>query len=103
MFTWRRSAMSRSWMGAAFAAALSLALVAPAHAQIQTGSVLVHVADEQGAVLPGATVTISSPARVSGQMSAATDGGGVYRVPSLTPGTYSVKAELSGFQGVIRD
>jgi hypothetical protein len=95
--------MSRSWRELALAAAMSLGLIAPAAAQIQTGSILVHVADEQGAVLPGVTITIASPALVSGQMSATTDAGGVYRFPSLTPGTYSVKVELSGFQGVIRD
>jgi hypothetical protein len=91
------------WSRAAAAVALSLGLSASAFAQVQTGSILVHVADEQGAVLPGATITISSPALVSGQMSAATDAGGVYRFPSLTPGIYTVKAELSGFQGIQRE
>jgi hypothetical protein len=83
--------------------AFSVGLSASAFAQVQTGSILVHVADEQGAVLPGATITISSPALVSGQMTAATDAGGVYRFPSLSPGIYAVKAELSGFQGIQRE
>jgi hypothetical protein len=97
--------MSRGWIGTAFvlAVVLSGGLSAPAHAQIQTGSILVHVADEQGAVLPGASITISSPALVAGQMTAASDAGGTYRFPSLTPGIYAVKAELSGFQTVIRE
>ena len=40
-----------------------LALAAPAAAQVQTGSIMVKAVDEQGAILPGVTVTISSGAR----------------------------------------
>ena len=39
-----------------------------AYAQVQTGSILVKVADEQGAVLPGASIVITSTALVAGQM-----------------------------------
>lgn len=85
-----------AWIGGAW-------LAAPASAQIQTGSILVHVADEQGALLPGATITISSEALVAGQTSGTTDEGGAYRFPSLSPGTYTVKIELSGFQTLIRE
>ena len=81
------------------AALLSAGLAA---AQVQTGSILVKVIDEQGAVVPGVTVTISSPALVTGQMVATTDAGGVYRFPSLAPGTYSVKLDLTGFQSMLR-
>jgi len=35
---------------------------APAAAQIQTGILIVKAVDEQGAVMPGATVTVTSPA-----------------------------------------
>jgi hypothetical protein len=78
-------------------------LAAPASAQVQTGSILVRATDQQGAMMPGVTVTISSPVLVSGTMSAVTDAGGVYRFPSLVPGTYSVKLELSGFQTINRE
>jgi carboxypeptidase family protein/TonB-dependent receptor-like protein len=85
-------------------AVLSLALLAaPALAQVQTGSILVRVTDEQGAVIPGVAITISSPVVVSGTMTAVTDAGGVYRFPSLVPGTYTVKLELSGFQSITRE
>ena len=53
--------------------------------------------------MPGVTITISSPVLVAGQISATTDAGGVYRFPSLSPGTYAVKLELSGFQTVTRE
>src|SRR5262245_32393459 len=78
-------------------------LAAPIAAQVQTGSILVRATDPQGAVMPGVTITISSPVLVSGTMTAVTDAGGVYRFPSLVPGTYNVKLELSGFQTINRE
>src|SRR5206468_2387276 len=78
-------------------------LAAPALAQVQTGSILVRASDEQGAVTPGVSVTISSPVLVAGSMTGLTDAGGAYRFPSLVPGTYSVKLELSGFQTLVRE
>ncbi len=80
-----------------------LLLAAPGFAQVQTGSILVRALDEQGAVLPGVTVTISSPVLVAGQMTSVTDTGGTVRFPSLTPGVYSVKLELQGFQTLVRE
>src|ERR1043166_6742863 len=85
------------------AAALVLSMAAPALAQVQTGSVLVRAIDQQGAVMPGVTITIASPVLVSGTMTAVTDAGGVYRFPSLVPGTYDIKIELSGFQTINRE
>ena len=82
-------------------AAMSSAM--PAMAQVQTGSILVKATDQQNAVMPGAGITISSPALLSGSMTGVTDAGGVYRFPSLVPGTYSVKVELQGFQSIIRE
>src|SRR5205807_4776449 len=81
---------------------LLIALAAPLPAQVQTGSILVRTVDEQGAVTPGVSVTISSPALVAGSMTGVTDAGGVYRFPSLVPGTYVVKLELQGFQTIVR-
>ena len=75
---------------------LAVGLASPAAAQVQTGSILVKAMDQQGAVMPGVTVTISSPVLVSGTMTGVTDAGGVYRFPSLLPGIYAVKLELSG-------
>src|SRR5436190_20246579 len=80
----------------------ALAVAAPTAAQVQTGSILVRATDQQGALMPGVAITISSPALVAGTMTAVTDAAGVYRFPSLVPGTYSVKLELSGFQTIDR-
>src|SRR5262245_14709915 len=82
---------------------IAAAVAAPAAAQIQTGSILVRAIDDQGAMMPGVTITISSPVLVAGSMTGVTDAGGVYRFPSLVPGTYSIKMELSGFQTINRE
>jgi Carboxypeptidase regulatory-like domain/TonB-dependent Receptor Plug Domain len=81
----------------------AIAAAAPAAAQVQTGSIFVKAIDEQGAMVPGVTVTISSPVLVAGSMTATTESGGVYRFPSLVPGTYSIKMELTGFQTINRE
>ena len=75
----------------------------PAAAQMQTGSILVRVTDDQGAAVPGVAVTLTSPVLVAGTMSGVTDGAGVNRFPSLLPGLYSVKLDLQGFKTVIRE
>ncbi|MDP3717013.1 MAG: TonB-dependent receptor [Acidobacteriota bacterium] len=87
-----------------FAAISLMALAtAPVAAQVQTGSILVRVTDEQGSAVPGVIVTLASPVLVAGTMSGVTDAGGVNRFPSLQPGIYSVKVELQGFRTVIRE
>jgi hypothetical protein len=85
------------------AALLVLLAAAVVQAQVQTGSILVKASDEQNAVMPGVNVTISSPVLVAGSMTGVTDTAGVLRFPSLVPGTYSVKLELSGFQTLLRE
>ncbi len=80
-----------------------LLLVASAvSGQVQTGSILVKATDEQAAVLPGVTVTITSPVLVAGSMVGITDSAGVYRFPSLIPGTYAVTLELASFRTFVR-
>lgn len=78
------------------AAALLVAacLAAPARAQSLTGSITGTVKDEQGAVLPGVTVTLTGKQGVKTQV---TDGTGAYRFPAVEVGTYRIAAELAGF------
>ena len=61
------------------------------------------VTDESGAVLPGVTVTVSSPALQVRAISAVTAADGEYRVPSLPIGLYQVEYALQGFQTVRRE
>ena len=66
-----------------------------------TGTVAGKIIDSSGAVLPGVTISVSSPEAL-GQFSAITDGQGLYRVTNLPPATYDIRAELAGFQTIIR-
>jgi len=75
---------------------LLLAFALPVVAQETTGGIQGTVKDPQGAVIPDASVEVSSPALI-GKKSAVTDAGGSYRFDSLPPGTYSVTATASGF------
>jgi hypothetical protein len=67
-----------------------------------TGSINGKVADSSGAVLPGVTVSISSPA-MQGIRTAATGDDGSYRFPAVPPGDYTITYELSGFTTVRRE
>ena len=64
-------------------------------AQSLTGSVTGTIRDEQQAVLPGVTVTLSGR---QGTQTQVTDADGMYRFPAVDVGTYELTAELSGFQ-----
>jgi hypothetical protein len=61
------------------------------------------VTDESGAVLPGVTVTATSPNLQVGQMTAVTDASGEYRIGPLPIGTYEITYALEGFQQVRRE
>lgn len=67
------------------------------------GTVAGTVKDTSGAVLPGVTVEVSSPALIERTRSAVTDGGGQYRIVNLPPGTYAVTFTLPGFATVRRE
>src|SRR5262245_47070949 len=68
-----------------------------------TGSIVGRITDESGAVLPGVTVTASSPALQVPQVTAVTDGQGDYRLTPLPIGTYEVVYTLAGFNSIKRD
>ena len=61
------------------------------------------VKDTSGAVLPGVTVEVASPALIEKTRSAVSDGSGQYRIVDLRPGTYSVTFTLTGFSTVKRE
>jgi hypothetical protein len=74
----------------------------PAWAQVQNGSIFVKAADEQGASVPGANVTITGPV-LPAAISGVTDSVGNYRSPLIPVGTYTVKIGLQGFQTISRE
>ena len=83
-------------------ASLAMLLGAPvAHAQT-TGSITGVVTDASGAMLPGATVTVSGERLLGGAQTQVSDTSGAYRFDRLVPGSYNVKFELQGFRTVDR-
>jgi hypothetical protein len=75
----------------------------PAIASAQTSAIAGTVRDTSGAVLPGVTVEVASPALIERTRSSVTDGSGQYKVDALRPGVYSVTFTLPGFNTVKRD
>ena len=75
---------------------------APASAQITPGRLTGLVSDAQGAILPGVTVTATSPALI-GTQSTVSQADGKYLFPALPSGTYKIVFELSGFQKLTRE
>ena len=82
--------------------ALAWLAFAPATAFAQSAIAGV-VKDTSGAVLPGVTVEVSSPALIEQVRSAATDTQGQYKILDLRPGTYTVTFSLPGFATVKRE
>jgi hypothetical protein len=70
--------------------------------QQTTGVITGRVNDGSGAVIPGVTVSLTSPV-IQGERSALSDEAGNYRFLLLPPGVYAVAFELSGFQKLIRE
>jgi hypothetical protein len=67
-----------------------------------TGQIGGVVMDATGAVLPGVTLTLTSPA-IGGSKTVVTDSNGAYVVPALPPGVYRIEAALDGFTSVAVD
>ena len=66
---------------------------------VLTGGLSGRVTDQSGAVIPGATVmaqNLATGVKLTGE----SNHEGLYRFPSLMPGTYSVVANLKGFREV---
>src|SRR5262249_25811185 len=84
-----------------FAVIAALLLSVPLIAQENAGTINGKVTDKSDAVIPGVTVTLTSPA-IQGAKSVVTDEGGTYRFILLPPGTYTVKYELPGFKTLVR-
>jgi hypothetical protein len=87
------------------ATAILFVMMSPdlARAGQQEAGLVGLVTDESGAVLPGVTVTATSPALQMPSLVALTDERGEYRLTPLPIGTYTVEYTLSGFQSIRRE
>lgn len=82
---------------------LAIALLSTgASAQELRGRITGVVTDDSGAVVPGVTVTASSPALIQPQ-STTSGADGNYRFPALPSGLYALTFELQGFQSLKRE
>ncbi len=70
-------------------------------AQQRTGNIYGNIVDEAKTPLPGILVTLSGD--LVGQMTTITNDNGNFRFLSLSPGIYTVKAELESFARLIRE
>jgi hypothetical protein len=85
----------------ALLAVLGLGVVSTAYGQVESGTINGAVFDNSGAVISGATVTITSTA--TGQVrKTVTNASGEYSVPFLAPGTYDISASKDGFSTFVQ-
>ena len=85
----------------AVAAATVILLPCSAAAQAVSGVISGNVADSQGQVIPGATLTIVSEATNDARVTVS-DGNGGFQVTNLQPGSYTVRVEMPSFRTLER-
>lgn len=71
------------------------------NSQTSRGTVTGTVTDSSGALLAGATITLTNP-KTGSDRSTTSNGEGLYRFDAVDPGTYSVKISASGFGEVTK-
>src|SRR5688572_26749177 len=94
----RRSAVLRKTLGVPV---LILVLLLPAVAAAQQAAGIIgRVTDETSGIMPGVTVTATSPALQVPSVTTVTDVNGEYRLSPLPIGIYTVEYSLAGFNSV---
>ncbi|MBA2602877.1 MAG: TonB-dependent receptor [Acidobacteria bacterium] len=94
-----RRTVSRLLVACAVVAAAATA--PPVHAQLLYGSIVGTVTDAQGALIPGATVTIVNK-ETNFTREATTNEQGAYNLANVLPGPYDVTVALTGFREAVR-
>jgi len=77
------------------------ALAAPLHAQTNKGTIIGTITDPQGGLVNGARVTATNKA--TKQTAEAVSDEGIYTIPNLDPGDYTVTIEATGFSTVVNE
>jgi hypothetical protein len=80
---------------------LTVMAALPAAGQEARGTIMGRVTDQQGAVVPGASVVITN-VETNSIHRLTTNETGYYEVPLLDGGKYTIAAELSGFKKTVR-
>ncbi len=78
-------------------------VAAPHFAQEGTSTLRGTVVDQNGAVTPGATVSVANQATGLNRRSVTTSGNGDYVFTSLIPGSYRITVEAPGFKKVVQE
>jgi len=91
-----RSLFHAVW-GLLFLCAIGAGVHSSAFAQSDSGRVAGTVTDSTGAVIPGATLTITNLETNASRIDKSNDNG-QFNIPALAPGNYSAKIEANGFQ-----
>jgi hypothetical protein len=89
--------MNRSVASSLLVVVVLLLTVRSVAAQFTRGSIYGTVTDANGLVVPGVTVTLTSPALLRPEVAVSNESG-AYRFPTLEPGEYALTAELTGFR-----
>ena len=82
-------------------AILGLTAIAALAQGVTEGTVRGIVRDTQGAAMPGATISATSPA-APGNHTTISEADGQYRLLNLSPGVYEIRAEQAGFAKAVR-
>jgi outer membrane receptor protein involved in Fe transport len=90
---------SKKWVICPLAVALLFLGVETSFGQA-TGTFTGVVTDPSGAVIPNAAVSVTNDA-TNVTATTATNSAGLYNVPSLPPGFYTLKAEAKGFKALV--
>jgi hypothetical protein len=92
----------RAWRAAFLVFSLTVCLSSIAAAQTAAGEITGVIRDQNGAAVPGATITFINT-RTNAQRVVFSRRNGIYTLPSVTPGEYRLEISLSGFKPVRRD
>ncbi len=84
-----------------FVSFLSLVIIARVYGQSPNGTISGLIVDPTGAIIVGADILAANDA-TGVQYSAKTNGGGIYLVSSLPPGTYRLQVSKIGFKTLIK-
>src|SRR5262245_54381516 len=89
------------WIWTVLLTLFSVALGAPARAQVAAGEITGLIKDQAGTANPGVTVTVTNVGTNIPRV-VVTSEDGVYTAASLQPGEYRIDVELTGFKPIRR-